>query len=304
MGTDGEDPPKDGISSVGAHTTVGALGTSGAPDAIGRTPASTSTSTSTSTALAEPVLRVSDLSVRYGGVYALRDVDLEIGDGELCGLIGANGAGKTTFFDVVSGHGSPTAGRLELGGQDVTRRSPVWRSRHGVRRTFQRQQVFGALTVRHNVTAAQDWRGGEGGFIGDLLGLPFGRQVRAERADRVGHVLELCGLSEVQDVYAGNLPIGAARMVELARAVVDPPRLLLLDEPTSGLSRDQTDRLAEVVATVRAETGCAVLLVEHDVPFVMAQCERVICLSLGEVLAVGSPEEIQQNAEVRQAYLG
>jgi branched-chain amino acid transport system ATP-binding protein len=253
---------------------------------------------------ATPILRIDSVSVRYGGVFALHGVDLQIGAGEFCGLIGPNGAGKTTLFDVVSGHGTATEGRLELDGVDVTRRSSVWRARHGIRRTFQRQQVFGALTVAHNVTAAQDWRGGGGGFLGGLLGLPLGKSAQQERSERVDHVLDLCGLTSLRDEYAGNLPIGAARMVEVARAVVDPPKLLLLDEPTSGLSHEQTTRLADVVSTVRAETGCAVLLVEHDVPFVMAQCERVICLSLGEVLAVGTPEEIQQHALVREAYLG
>jgi branched-chain amino acid transport system ATP-binding protein len=231
-------------------------------------------------------------------------VDLTLGAGEYCGLIGPNGAGKTTLFDVVSGHGRPTSGRIELLGTDVTARSAVWRARHGLRRTFQRQQVFGALTVEHNVLAAEDWRGGEGGFVADVLGLPLGRSLRQEREARVDHVLELCGLTEVRDEYAGNLPIGAARMVELARAVVDEPQVLLLDEPTSGLSHEQTQRLAEVVDAVRQETGCAVLLVEHDVPFVMAHCQRVVCLNLGEVLAVGTPAEIQADAAVREAYLG
>ncbi|MEO6124232.1 MAG: ABC transporter ATP-binding protein [Ilumatobacteraceae bacterium] len=251
-----------------------------------------------------PLVRAMSLSVRYGGVHALRDVDFELEAGEFCGVIGPNGAGKTTLFDVISGHRVPTSGRLEFVGQDITSTGPAWRARHGLRRTFQRQQVFGTLTVEQNVLAAQDWRGGEGGFLYDLLGSPGRTKVRDERRERASLVLERCGLTGNRDHRAGTLPIGAARMVELARAVVDEPQVILLDEPTSGLGRDDTALLAQVVQNLRATTGCAVLLIEHDVRFVMENSTRVVVMHLGEKLAEGTPAAVQANPDVLQAYLG
>ncbi len=250
------------------------------------------------------LLRGTDVSVRFGGVHALRDVSLELAAGEFCGVIGPNGAGKTTLFDVISGHRAPSGGRLEFGGREITTTSPAWRARHGLRRTFQRQQVFGSLTVEENVLAAQDWRGGEGGFLYDLLGSPGRNAVREQRRARAATVLEHCGLTEHRDRPAGTLPIGAARMVELARAVVDEPTLLLLDEPTSGLGQADTSLLADVVQDVRRSTGCAVLLIEHDVRFVMENSDRVIVMHLGQKLAEGSPDAVQADPEVLQAYLG
>lgn len=250
------------------------------------------------------LLRGQGVTVRYGGVHALRDVDFHLDRNEFCGVIGPNGAGKTTLFDVVSGHRVATAGRLEFDGADITSTSASWRARHGLRRTFQRQQVFGSLTVEENVLAAQDWRGGEGGFLYDLIGSPGRSSLREQRRARAAEVIERCGLSELRQRPAGTLPIGAARMVELARAVVDDPQVLLLDEPTSGLGRADTALLAEVVQGVRASTGCSVLLIEHDVRFVMENSDRVVVMHLGNKLADGTPDEIQADTEVLHAYLG
>jgi branched-chain amino acid transport system ATP-binding protein len=252
----------------------------------------------------QTMLRVAGATVRFGSVHALEDVSLEVARGEVLGVIGPNGAGKTTLFDVISGHRSPTSGTVVLDGDDVTRHSSLWRARHGVRRTFQRQQVFTALTVWDNVRTALDWRGGEGRFLADLIGVKPGRAVRAERDALVDEAIERCGLGPARDQLAGTLPIGQARMLEVARAIVDRPRLLLLDEPTSGLGEPDTERLGQVVQDFRRESGCACLLVEHDVPFVMGQSDRVLVLHLGQVLATGSPAEVQANESVRAAYLG
>lgn len=251
-----------------------------------------------------PLLSGRGISVRYGGVHALRDIDIDLEAGELCGVIGPNGAGKTTLFDVISGHRLPTTGSLALNGNDVTDRSAVWRARHGMRRTFQRQQVFGVLSVFDNLLAAQDWRGADGGMLVDVLGLQVGRWHHRERAARADHILEMCGLDQVRDIPAGRLPIGTARLVELARAVVDQPQVLLLDEPSSGLGSADTANMARVIGQLRDETGCGVLLVEHDMGFVMDLCERIVVLDLGAVLAEGSPAEIQAHEGVRTAYLG
>ncbi|WP_030203259.1 ABC transporter ATP-binding protein [Streptomyces sp. NRRL S-87] len=237
------------------------------------------------------VLEADGIGVRFGGVRALDGVSLGLRGGEVCGLIGPNGAGKTTLFDVLSGIRRPDAGTVRLDGTDVTRRSPVWRARHGMRRTFQRQQLFGQLTVADNLLVAQEWRGGRG--------RPLARGRRA----RAAAVLADCGIAALGRAYAAALPVGQARMAELARAVADPPRVLLLDEPASGMSAPERERLATVVRRL-ADEGCAVLLVEHNVAFVMELCTRVVVLDLGTVLAEGTPARVRADPAVREAYLG
>jgi branched-chain amino acid transport system ATP-binding protein len=249
-------------------------------------------------------LALEGVTVRFGGITALEDVSLSVAAGEVGGLIGPNGAGKTTLFDVISGVRIPDAGRVLLNGADVTRTSAVTRARKGMRRTFQRVQTFGWLSVEDNVLSAMEWRGGGGGILADLVSLPTRRSREKQRRARADEVLELCGLTAVKKEPAGSLPIGLARMVELARAIVDPPQVLLLDEPTSGLDETEAARLGERIQGIRAEGSCAVVLVEHDVGFVMEQCDRIVVLDLGRVLAVGLPKEIQANAAVRTAYLG
>ena len=252
----------------------------------------------------EPVLRAVDVSVRFGGVVALADVSIESRPGEVLGLIGPNGAGKTTLFDVLSGIRPPSAGRIVYGGEDITRRSPTWRSRRGIRRTFQRQQMFGWLTVEENVLVALEWRGGGGGLVADLLASPTRRSRERDRRRRTDEILELCGIADVRDQPAGKLPIGRARMVEMARAIIDEPRVLLLDEPTSGLEETESANLGESIQRVCRERACAVVLVEHDVGFVMNHCHRIAVLNVGRVIATGAPEEIRDDAAVQEAYLG
>jgi len=249
-------------------------------------------------------LRLDGITVRFGGITALDGVSLEARAGEVLGIIGPNGAGKTTLFDVVSGVRTPNDGRVVLADRDITRLSDTARARRGLRRTFQRVQAFGWLTVEDNVLTALEWRGGGGGFLADLVYSPTRlRHERARRA-RVEEVLDRCGLLPVRKELAGSLPIGVARMVEFARAVVDPPQLLMLDEPASGLDETEVTRLGTEIQAVRSEAGCAVLLVEHNAAFVMEQSDRVMVLNLGEVLAEGTPTEIQADQAVREAYLG
>jgi branched-chain amino acid transport system ATP-binding protein len=252
----------------------------------------------------DPQLQLDGISVRFGGITALDQVSLDAHAGEVLGIIGPNGAGKTTLFDVVSGVRAPNEGNVVLAGRDLTRVSASGRARRGLRRTFQRVQTFGWLSVEDNVLAALEWRGGGGGFLADLVYSPTRRHRERARRARVEQVLERCGLLPVRKELAGSLPIGVARMVEFARAVADPPRLLLLDEPASGLDETEVHRLGAEIQAVRAEAGCAVLLVEHNAAFVMEQSDRVVVLNLGQVLAAGSPAEVQRNQAVRDAYLG
>jgi branched-chain amino acid transport system ATP-binding protein len=255
-------------------------------------------------ASAPAVLRLDGIRVDFGGIRALNDLSLSVSAGEVLGLIGPNGAGKTTTFDVVSGVRRPDAGTVVLDGRDVTRTSAAGRARHGVRRTFQRVQTFGWLSVEDNILIALETAGGGGGFLADLLAAPSRRRRERERRARAREYLERCGLGAVRNELAGSLPIGLARMLELARAIVDGPKVLLLDEPASGLDQVEAGRLCEQIERVRTETGCALLLVEHDPEFVMGLCERIVVLVGGAVLAQGSPAEIQQSAAVREAYLG
>ncbi|MDL4771568.1 ABC transporter ATP-binding protein [Actinomadura xylanilytica] len=246
------------------------------------------------------MIGIEDVSVRFGGVHALSGVSFTVAEGQTCGVIGPNGAGKTTLFDVVTGLRRPTSGAVRLRGEDVTSTGAVQRSRLGVRRTFQRPQVFGRLTVLDNVLAAVEWRGGGGGLAADLVGRRARRRLEGERRDRAAEVLERCGIGALASDYAADLPIGQRRMVELARAIADDPSVLLLDEPTSGLDADQAALFAAVIGALDA----TVLLVEHDVGFVMAACERIVVLDLGTVIADGDPAGIRADAAVRAAYLG
>jgi ABC-type branched-subunit amino acid transport system ATPase component len=250
------------------------------------------------------VLALEDIGVRFGGISALANVSLSVPEGVVLGLIGPNGAGKTTLFDVISGVRAPNHGRVWFRGSDATRSSAIARSRRGLRRTFQRVQTFGWLTVEDNVLAALEWRGGGGGMLADVVRFPTRRSRERSRRERVDEVLEQCGLTAVRSDPVGSLPIGLARMVEFARAIVDEPKLLLLDEPTSGLDEREAERLVEQLASLRTTTTCSVILVEHDMGFVMEQCDRIVVLELGQVLATGTPKEIQDDPLVRAAYLG
>ena len=253
---------------------------------------------------ATPALSLTGVSVRFGGVRALTDVSLSVPEAGIHGLIGPNGAGKTTLFDVISGLRAPNSGRLALGETDVTRMSATRRARLGLRRTFQRVQLFGRLSVADNLLVALEHHGGGGGLVGDVLALPGRRNRERERRKRVAEIAELCGLSGVLGQPAGSQSFALARQIELGRALVDRPTVLLLDEPTSGLDDEETARLGRLINAVSDEHRCAIVLVEHNVQFVMDHCRNISFLNLGRVLATGTPAEVRANPEVQQAYLG
>ena len=250
------------------------------------------------------VLEANSIGKRFGGVTALDDVSISVARGEVCGLIGPNGAGKTTLFDVLSGVQPASTGRVIFEGEDITRRTATWRARHGLRRTFQKQQPFSHLTVEDNLMVAVEWRGGGGGIVADLVRFPLRARREKDRREGARAALELFGLSGLAREKAGRLTIGQIRLLELARAVVDQPRVLLLDEPTSGLAEEEIGYLASAFERIKLERSCAVLLVEHDMAFVMRECSRVMVLNLGRRLAEGTPDEIRQHPEVTAAYLG
>ncbi|OWY62515.1 ABC transporter ATP-binding protein [cyanobacterium TDX16] len=237
-----------------------------------------------------PLLSAESITVRFGGIAALHEADVTVDAGGVTGLIGPNGAGKTTLFNVISGLQAPTHGRVVLDGTDITGASPFRRARMGIARTFQKLEAFGSLSAHDNVLVAAEQR-------------------RAWSRDRIDpravadDLLERCGISDVARFMVGTLPTGTARRVELARALATEPRVLLLDEPSSGLNEDETEAMAALLGDFAAD-GLGVLLVEHDMSFVMGACEHIHVLDFGTVIATGPPSEIQGDPAVQVAYLG
>jgi ABC-type branched-subunit amino acid transport system ATPase component/branched-subunit amino acid ABC-type transport system permease component len=236
------------------------------------------------------LLSIGEVSVRFGGVQALDDITIDVETGRVTGLIGPNGAGKTTLFNVITGLQSPNAGRVVLDGDDVTHAKPHRRARLGIGRTFQRLETFGTLTVRDNVRVAAEMRRGWSREHFDT---------RALVQDIIGRI----GLDSVADERVDGLATGTARLVEVARALATKPRVLLLDEPSSGLDESETRALGTLLRDL-ASSGLAVLLVEHDMRFVMGTCDNIHVLDFGRLIAAGRPDEIQADPSVRAAYLG
>jgi branched-chain amino acid transport system ATP-binding protein len=243
----------------------------------------------------DPLLEVSGVTVRFGGLTALDRVDLQVARSGITGLIGPNGAGKTTLFNVVSGLQAPTSGAVRLDGRRVDTWSPARRARAGVARTFQRLELFAGLSVRDNLMTG--WESRRPGGV-------LGRDGRAGRHE-VEQTLERLGLTPVADRPAGELPTGLGRMVELGRALCAQPRLLLLDEPSSGLDHAETEAFRRVLTEVTSGSAApAVLLVEHDMRLVMEVCRAITVLEFGRVIAAGSPEQVRRDPKVIAAYLG
>jgi branched-chain amino acid transport system permease protein len=249
------------------------------------------------------MLRVRDVTVRFGGITALDHVSLDLNRGEILGLIGPNGAGKTTLFNVISGVIQPTEGSTYFDGHSLNFAPPHERARLGIARTFQNLQLWGSMTVEENVTVPMDALGGRN-TLSDALHLPFStyaERASSERARAILHVLEL---DAYVDTLAGDLPAGIQRRVEIARAVAAHPQLLLLDEPAAGLDAAETEHLAHLLHTVRDRFHVSMLLVDHDMSLVLPVSDYVYVLDFGKVLAKGQPSAIQGDPKVIAAYLG
>jgi branched-chain amino acid transport system ATP-binding protein len=237
-----------------------------------------------------PRLEARGVTVRFGGHLALADVSLAVDGGHVIGLIGPNGAGKTTLFNVITGLQASSSGRVLVDGNDITNASPTARARQGLARTFQRLELFTMLSVRENIGVAADvhrrWS-----------------RTKIDVDRQVDTIIDRVGLAAVADARVTTLPTGMGRLVELARALACEPKVLLLDEPASGQDDHETERFAGLLREL-AESGMAVLLVEHDMHLVMDVCAQIHVLDYGQMLAVGTPHEIQANPSVREAYLG
>ena len=247
------------------------------------------------------MLAVRGLTKQFGATLAVAGVDLDVAAGESVGLVGPNGAGKTTLFNCVFGQVRPDAGTVELDGHDIGR-LPTWRrARLGIGRTYQRLEVFPELAVRDHLVVALRVHHRGARLWRDLLGL--GAPTREELAE-VDSVLDAVGLSDRADVPVAALGLGACRLVELARAVVTKPRLLLAYEPSSGLDEHETGELARLLRSLQLARGMGMLLVEHDLAMVEAVVDRVVVMDLGRVVASGSFHEVMGARAVRRAYLG
>ncbi len=247
------------------------------------------------------LLEACGVTKRFSGITALDDVTLDVAPGEAVGLIGPNGAGKTTFFNCLLGILRPEAGRVIFDQRDITRLPVYRRARLGFGRTFQRIELFVGMSVRDHMLVAERARRANGGLMKDLLNL--GRP-NADEKERSQRTLDLLGLDDVAERPVESLSLGRGRLVEIGRALMTEPLLLLLDEPSSGLDQRETMELVDTLQTVQRERGTAILLVEHDVEMVQRFASRLYVLDFGTLIASGATDQVMGDAAVRRAYLG
>jgi len=248
------------------------------------------------------MLEVSGISQVFGGVTALDRVSFPIRKGDITGVIGPNGAGKTTLFNIITGIYTQTAGKVVLGGTDISGLPPERLARLGMVRTFQNIELFGGMTVHENVMVGMHTKSSSG-LLACALKMPWTIKEERRIRDNCHKWMEFTGISDLAEVTAGNLPFGKGRLLEIARALAVEPQVILMDEPAAGLNNQETLALAQLIQRIR-ETGITVVLVEHDMELVMDICDRIVVLNLGKKLAEGTPREIQDNQEVIAAYLG
>lgn len=250
-----------------------------------------------------PILEAADVTKTFGGLTAVKDFRLRLAKGEMVGLIGPNGAGKTTVFNLLTGVYPVSSGEIRISGRSIAGLTPDRITALGIARTFQNIRLFNDLEVIDNVRVACDFRSHYGLFAG-VFRTPRARAAEREIDAKATRLLEMFDLGDRREDLARNLPYGQQRRLEIARALATEPKILLLDEPAAGMNPRERVELMDRIRWLRKQFGLTILLIEHDMKFVMGICERIIVLDHGAIIAEGKPEEICCHAAVIEAYLG
>ena len=249
------------------------------------------------------LFRAEDIAIRFGGIRAVDAVSFDVQPGEVFSIIGPNGAGKTTIFNLISRIYAPTSGRLLFQDQDITNVPPYRIAGLGIARTFQNIELFANATLLQNLLIGRHCHA-RTGFLSQLAFLPNARRDELHHREKAEDVIAFLGLERYRDTLIANLPYGVRKVVELGRALCTEPKLLLLDEPSSGLNVEETEGMGFWIEDIKKDLGITVIMVEHDMNLVRMVSDRVMALNYGKVIALGTPDEVQNHPEVVRAYIG